>query len=226
MRDDVSPEGALVPSNQTRLRRAIGGRSKGGHGKRRNSCARVMRRFIEGHLEKEVLKKALPRVQQHFRRLDGKAMLSEPNGRNACLQPLATSSACSERAEYGFGKHGFKHQIQWVCWPSPSSGRELSESLLANYLCSKANSPSLPMGTIELPFVNYCVALCELVRLFLWPLYSDPNTPPITEGCQQGWGYGMRKWIWKNVSRMIFLRDGRCLEVIIVSSNLQGLLFL
>ena len=27
----------------------------------------------------------------------------------------------SERAEYGFGEHGFKHRAQWVFWPSPGS---------------------------------------------------------------------------------------------------------
>ena len=33
------------------------------------------------------------------------------------------------------------------------------------------------MGTIALPFVNYCVAFCELLRLFPWPLLLRPQYP-------------------------------------------------
>ena len=34
----------------------------------------------------------------------------------------------------------------------------------------------LVWGTIALPFVNYCVTIAQLLRLFPRPFYSDPNT--------------------------------------------------
>ena len=58
--------------------------------------------------------------------------------------------------------------------------------LLRNYCASKPwktrgnpRQPALCIETIASPFVKYCVAFCKLLHLFLWPIYSDPNTPPI-----------------------------------------------
>ena len=38
------------------------------------------------------------------------------------------------------------------------------------------------MGTIALLFVNYCVAFCELLRLFPWPLLLWPQYPALELG--------------------------------------------
>ena len=37
------------------------------------------------------------------------------------LDLIGGSRIDRRQAEYGFGEHGFKHQAQWIFWPSPSS---------------------------------------------------------------------------------------------------------
>ena len=94
-------------------------------------------------------------------------------------------------------------ELSELFWPSPSSGRELSEFLSAFYLCDKANSPSFSQNSPSLP--PNSVRLSE----FSSPKqYSRNSIPPVSShwwwlsfgllraGCKFGWvcSRSLRKW--------------------------------
>ena len=86
-------------------------------------------------------------------------------GWSRCGNPLRCRPRWNLRRGIGVGVKGVTGSCAIVAPRNPEKQGEL----LGNQLF---------MGTIALSFVNYCIAFCELLRLFPWPLLLRPQKPP------------------------------------------------